>query len=478
MKPWISKLLVLVMFIGCFSGVVWPRLVVANTALYNEALKEGDIVIDNVESDYVTFHTGSSADGWSNGASGGHYGSNYALGHFNRPKDMYVEYKPASVKALEPGYYEVYVSYRRASNISNQVPVEIYHNQGYDIEVVNQRNTNANSYGRVGKGNGEWDLLGIYFFNGDQSEYVRVTNAGTGTNSSSYVVADAVRFSPRKDIVDASPAPLDVTLKGLVVDEAELVPEFHPGKTAYSLSVGKELHSIQITATVSEAVYTSLTIGGSPAVTGQPLVVPIQPGANTIPIVVSANKVIETDDGFTTLQRELVYSLNVDKAKNDDVTLSSLIITPGEMTLLSDTVTTTTYEAQVGLDVDTIQLTLTTQSPVSSLTVNGEGTASGEPYEVEVRYGLNTISIIVIAENGTTMKEYIILVIREASQGDVTGPGNQPDGRYSIADLGFVSYHYGATSASPDWADIQIADMDNNGAIDESDVLFIANLIE
>lgn len=60
-----------------------------------------------------------------------------------------------------------------------------------------------------------------------------------------------------------------------------------------------------------------------------------------------------------------------------------------------------------------------------------------------------------------------------ASTGDVAGAGGSPDGRISVADLGYVAYHYGRTSAHSEWTAIQKADIDKDGVIDLYDLTFI-----
>lgn len=61
-----------------------------------------------------------------------------------------------------------------------------------------------------------------------------------------------------------------------------------------------------------------------------------------------------------------------------------------------------------------------------------------------------------------------------ASAGDVAGADGEPDGRISVADLGFAAYHYGRTSADDGWSEIQQADIDQDGVIDLYDLVFIA----
>jgi hypothetical protein len=61
---------------------------------------------------------------------------------------------------------------------------------------------------------------------------------------------------------------------------------------------------------------------------------------------------------------------------------------------------------------------------------------------------------IVLAQN-----EFLIIQL-------FAGIGGFPDGKISVADLGFVSYHFGTTSTSANWTEVSKADIDRNGVID------------
>ncbi|MBJ8192330.1 dockerin, partial [Bacillus cereus] len=49
--------------------------------------------------------------------------------------------------------------------------------------------------------------------------------------------------------------------------------------------------------------------------------------------------------------------------------------------------------------------------------------------------------------------------------GDLKG-----DGKVTIGDLAIAAANYGATKTSPNWSKVQLADFDNNGVIDISDL--------
>ncbi|OAS23580.1 endo-1,4-beta-xylanase [Paenibacillus oryzisoli] len=64
-----------------------------------------------------------------------------------------------------------------------------------------------------------------------------------------------------------------------------------------------------------------------------------------------------------------------------------------------------------------------------------------------------------------------------ASTGDIAGIGGLPDGKISVADIGFVAYHFGASSTSANWAEVSKADIDKNGVIDVYDLTFVAKRV-
>jgi hypothetical protein len=62
-----------------------------------------------------------------------------------------------------------------------------------------------------------------------------------------------------------------------------------------------------------------------------------------------------------------------------------------------------------------------------------------------------------------------------ASMGDITGIGGLSDGKISVADLGFVAYHFGKAASNTSWAEVSKADIDKNGVIDIFDLTFVAS---
>jgi hypothetical protein len=74
----------------------------------------------------------------------------------------------------------------------------------------------------------------------------------------------------------------------------------------------------------------------------------------------------------------------------------------------------TTYTSTVGYGVKTINVTPTVTDANATVTVNGTALANGSPAAVPLNRGSNTITVMVTAEDGTTVKAYTLTVTREA----------------------------------------------------------------
>ncbi|MOA61322.1 Gellan lyase precursor [compost metagenome] len=68
-----------------------------------------------------------------------------------------------------------------------------------------------------------------------------------------------------------------------------------------------------------------------------------------------------------------------------------------------------------------------------------------------------------------------VQVVKEqppVATGDLNG-----DSKVTIGDLAITAANYGATKDSPNWSKLRMADFDNNGVIDISDLAAIAQKI-
>src|SRR5690606_1036112 len=100
MKQWISKLLVFALFIGTVIGAAWP-----GTAWAAFEVDEGDIVLDNSESEYVTAHPAADWNRVTTNPNNDAYvppgaSVRYLQSYLGRDKGAYVDFIPRGDKAL------------------------------------------------------------------------------------------------------------------------------------------------------------------------------------------------------------------------------------------------------------------------------------------------------------------------------------------------------------------------------------------
>ncbi|MFC0389799.1 cadherin-like beta sandwich domain-containing protein, partial [Paenibacillus mendelii] len=211
----------------------------------------------------------------------------------------------------------------------------------------------------------------------------------------------------------ADPALGDATLSALKVTPGTLSPVFDPAKNEYTVTVGQEVTTLQVTATTNNPNAKSLTMNGKKAVSGQAKAVTI-PAGGLIAIGV-------TSEDFKSIK---IYTIRV-KRKPDpvssDATLSALAVSPGTLTPVFDPAKAA-YSVLVEKNATTLQVTATKRDPkAKSLTINGEAAVSGTAKAVTIPAS-GLITIAVTAEDGTTLRSYTIQVKRKADPalGDAT----------------------------------------------------------
>ncbi|MFP4977216.1 cadherin-like beta sandwich domain-containing protein [Paenibacillus sp. CN-4] len=101
----------------------------------------------------------------------------------------------------------------------------------------------------------------------------------------------------------------------------------------------------------------------------------------------------------------------------NDARLAGLVSSLGPLVKQGDG----SYRLEVPYFMDKVELTATANSPeATSLTVNGESVVSGQPAEVSLAEGVNTIPVTVIAEDGMTTRTEQVIVIRTPAALDST----------------------------------------------------------
>ena len=191
-----------------------------------------------------------------------------------------------------------------------------------------------------------------------------------------------------------------LSLSGITLNES-----FAGGRTSYSASVGNEVSSTNLTASLVDAA-ASFTINNQAASSGQAFALALSEGANVIELRVTA------EDGVT--QERYTITVTRDTALGNNAMLSSLSLSG--ITLNESFVgSRTSYSASVGNAVSSTELTVTVADVAASLTVNGEVAVSGLPTLVTLNEGGNLLEVVVLAGDSVTETSYFLTITRESS---------------------------------------------------------------
>ena len=169
---------------------------------------------------------------------------------------------------------------------------------------------------------------------------------------------------------------IDAALSTLEVDDGTLVPAFDPAVLTYDLEVPYDTTTIMISATPTDP---NATVTG----TGEFVV----PGTATVEVT--------AEDGVT----KKPYTINVTvAAPSDDATLSALSVDVGTLTPATFDPAVLNYQLLVPAGTTSIVITATPNHPDATATGTGTFNLPG------------TAIIVVTAQDGTTKKEYRIVV--------------------------------------------------------------------
>ncbi|BBI30845.1 FG-GAP-like repeat-containing protein [Cohnella abietis] len=202
---------------------------------------------------------------------------------------------------------------------------------------------------------------------------------------------------------------------------ANLNTPFNTDTLGYTSSVAYNVYSINLkptlvdtTATVTAQVYG----GGAPeaiASGGTSSELPLNVGINTIDVVVTAQ------DGTTVK----TYTVDVTRRPNTDASLSGLSLSGGATLSQSFSSGTLSYTSNVAYSQSSVRVTPVGDATATvTVKVNGgtpEVIASGSTSsELPLNVGVNTIDVVVTAQDGTTIKTYTVDVTRANYTGVVT----------------------------------------------------------
>jgi gliding motility-associated-like protein len=220
-----------------------------------------------------------------------------------------------------------------------------------------------------------------------------------GVNNISVVITAQDGVTKDTYTIAVTRLPEVATLSKLTISSGTLSPAFASGTTSYT-DVAHSVSSIAFRATTTDPLATE-TINGTAVPEGTvSYYVPLTVGVNNISIVVTAQ------DGVT----QDTYTVAVTRLP-EVATLSKLTISSG--TLTPAFATGTTSYTDVAHAVSSIAFRATTTDPLATETINGtavpEGTVS---YYVPLNAGVNSISIVVTAQDGITTDTYTVAVTR------------------------------------------------------------------
>jgi gliding motility-associated-like protein len=197
-------------------------------------------------------------------------------------------------------------------------------------------------------------------------------------------------------------------LSALSLSTGDLSPNFAAGTTSYTASVDGTVSSITVTPTTS-SVYASVTVNGTAVTSGSASQnLPLNVGANTITIVVTAQ------DGST----QKTYTVTVTRVGSTNASLSTLTLSNGTLTPAFAS-GTTSYTAGVGANLPSMTVTPATADPNATITVNGTAVTSGSASQaLPLVAGPNTITTVVTAQDGVTKITYTVVVTEATSTND------------------------------------------------------------
>ncbi|RLA05491.1 MAG: hypothetical protein DRQ47_01025, partial [Gammaproteobacteria bacterium] len=196
-------------------------------------------------------------------------------------------------------------------------------------------------------------------------------------------------------------------LASLVISSGDLVPTFAANTLIYSVSVTNVTDSMMVTPTAAD-VNASITVNSADVISGATSgSISLSVGDTAIAVVVTA------EDGTSTI----IYTVNVtrDAPLSTNADLSGIALSNGSIAP-AFAAGTLSYTASVAFDTTAITVTPTLADANATVMVNSVATASGAASEaIDLAEGENTITLSILAEDGTTSQTYTITVTRQTA---------------------------------------------------------------
>jgi uncharacterized repeat protein (TIGR02543 family) len=210
----------------------------------------------------------------------------------------------------------------------------------------------------------------------------------------------------------------DADLSELSLSEGSLSPAFSTTTNTYSVSVPNATTSITVTPTAAEPG-ALITVNGTAVVSGSTSsAISLNVGSNTVAVVVTAQ------DGVATK----TFAVTVTRAPSNNADLSGLVLSAVTLTPAFAS-GTTTYSASLSYGTASITVTPKASGPGATIKVNGITVVSGSASDaISLNVGSNTVTVVVTAQDGITLKTYGIIVDKVGIVGQFSTPGSSPTG--------------------------------------------------
>ncbi len=192
----------------------------------------------------------------------------------------------------------------------------------------------------------------------------------------------------------------------LQVGNSILSPTFSSSKNTYTANMTKGATGVTVYMT-TENPEATITVNGNPVTPGvRTSTIPMNVGANTLNIVVSA------PDGVTTK----TYTVTVNRPPSNNASFTSIALSP--TTALAGTTgpATLNFTATVPYSVSSIQVVPTAADAGATIAVNGVAVTSGAASQaITLPVGQTIITTVITSQDGSVTKNAIITVTRGLS---------------------------------------------------------------
>lgn len=223
-------------------------------------------------------------------------------------------------------------------------------------------------------------------------------------NKSKYTTDSSENILPNQPNVKIPVATNNADLEDLKISTGNMSPEFDKNTIIYTATpVSYDTDKITITANMTNDKST-MTINGETVLDGIGKDISLDYGDNPISIIVNSEDKSKIKEYKLTIYKENSPPIN-------NVDLKDLKINVGNISPEFDKNTISYTVSSVAHNIDKITVIATTDSEKSIMSINGEKVLTGISKDVSLKYGKNSIDIIVAS--GDKTKKYTIAIYRE-----------------------------------------------------------------